>query len=170
MTQAIPRSCQFPGCEELKLPGRGSRFCQEHRGGAYQRKLERLRKTDCYMPGCLEPKLVGKFRYCATHSAEGRQREIAQIVRRKREREYGITHAEYVAILERQGGVCAICAGTTQRALSLDHDHATGQTRGLLCDRCNPMLGYARDDIAILEAAITYLTRWRSDQGIVTMC
>lgn len=171
MTQPVPRSCQFPGCGDLKLPGRGSRFCQEHRESAYQRKLERIRKTDCYMPGCPEPKLVGKFRYCATHSAEGRQREIAQIVRRKREREYGLTHDEFLALLEAQGSVCAICGnGEQQRALAVDHDHETGAVRGLLCDRCNPMLGYARDDIAVLQAAIMYLTSERSDQAAVTMC
>lgn len=60
-----------------------------------------------------------------------------------------------------QNGVCAICGnGETskrQRSLSVDHDHETGAVRGLLCNRCNPMLGYARDDIAILQAAISYL-------------
>jgi len=148
------------GCGNPKAPGQGAKLCQEHQETAYQRKLERLRKTACFMEGCPEPKLPGKYRYCARHSAEGPQRERAQLVRRKREREYGLTHDEYLALLETQGGACAICGGSGQRRqLAVDHDHVTGAVRGLLCDRCNPMLGYARDNISVLEAAIEYLKK-----------
>ncbi len=113
------------------------------------------------MANCEEPKLRGRgHKYCATHSAETRQREITQIVRRKRERQFGVTHDEFLALLSAQAGVCAICGDGNQgkRQLSVDHDHATGALRGILCDRCNPMLGYARDNIAVLRAAIEYLT------------
>lgn len=156
----IVKPCGFPGCEEPKAPGQGGKLCRQHRDDAYQRKLARLRKTACFMEGCPEPKLPGKFRYCERHSAEGPQRERAQLVRRAREREYGLTHDEYLALLEAQGGACAICGDNgQQRALAVDHDHVTSAIRGLLCDRCNPMLGYARDSIAILEAAIEYLKK-----------
>lgn len=167
--RTTPGTCQFPGCGKPKVRGQGAKLCQAHREDADQRKLERLRKTDCYMPGCAEPKLTGTtpsgrhspYRYCAQHSAEGPQREREQIVRRKRVREYGLTHEEFLALLETQGGVCAICGnGETAkgiRQLSVDHDHVTGQVRGLLCNRCNPMLGYARDDVTVLQAAIVYL-------------
>lgn len=118
-------------------------------------------KTGCQMPECTEPKLRGRGqKYCAPHSAEGPARERAQMLRRSRERQYGLTHDEYLALLEAQGGACAICGDSVQqRALAVDHDHVTSAIRGLLCDRCNPMLGYARDSIAILEAAIEYLKR-----------
>lgn len=118
-------------------------------------------KTGCQMPRCEEPKLRGRgAKYCAQHSAEGRQRERVQLLRRKREREYGLIHDEYLALIEAQGNACAICGDHGQRrALAVDHDHLTGQVRGLLCDRCNPMLGYARDNIAVLEAAIEYLKK-----------
>lgn len=165
-----PATCKFPGCDQPKVPGRGSKFCQEHRDDAYQRKLERIRKTaeePCREPGCPEPKLPGRFRYCATHSAESAQRESAQVVRRKRERDYGITHREFLALLEAQGDVCAICGNgedsRDKRSLSVDHCHSTGQIRGLLCNRCNPMLGYARDNIAVLQAAIAYLLSWEDN-------
>lgn len=162
--------CQLPGCEQPKVPGHGSKLCQEHRDTAYERKLERLRSTTCSMPGCTEPKIAlisaktGRFRpfrYCEKHSGERRQRERLQIVRRKYEREYGITHDEFLAMLDAQGGVCAICKnGNGKRAMNVDHDHVTGVVRALLCDRCNPMLGYARDDIAILQKAIEYLMKF----------
>ena len=113
------------------------------------------------MTGCPEPKLLGHgYRYCARHTAEGPQRERAQLVRRKREREYGITHDEYLVLFDAQDGVCAICGNAENtRQLSVDHDHETAAIRGLLCNRCNPMLGYARDDTAVLRAAIAYLER-----------
>ena len=121
-------------------------------------------KDSCQMPDCDEPKLHGRgHRYCEKHFAEGPQRERAQMDRRKYEREYGITYEEYLAMLAAQGGACAICkGGNGKRAMNVDHDHATGTVRGLLCDRCNPMLGYARDDIAILQKAIEYLTEFSS--------
>jgi hypothetical protein len=167
--KVAPQLCQVTGCGNLKVQGQGSKLCQEHRDDAYQRKLEHLRKAaeePCRIPGCPVPKLPGRFRYCAQHcySADGRHRESMQVVNRKRERKHGVGYAEYLAMLDAQGGVCAICGGTTQRGLSLDHDHATGQVRGLLCDRCNPMLGYARDDIAVLQAAIEYLAKWSGIQ------
>ncbi|SRR6266568_8208442 len=161
------KPCLVPGCANPKLPGRGSKACQQHRDDAYQRQLVRMSERNyrlygvCQMPECTEPKLRGRGqKYCAPHSAEGPERERVQMLRRARERQYGLTHDEYMALLEAQGGACAICGGSAQqRALAVDHDHVTSAIRGLLCDRCNPMLGYARDSIAILEAAIEYLKR-----------
>ena len=60
-------------------------------------------------------------------------------------------------MIEKQGGVCALCR---QRAPEhVDHDHLTGRVRGLLCSCCNQALGNARDDVAILERAVDYLRR-----------
>lgn len=171
MTKAMPRPCQAPGCPNLKVPGRGSKLCQEHRDTAYQRKLEGLRSKGCRAHGCDEPKLFGRgYKYCAQHSSEAvkgspayNQRASVMQVRRMRERRLGVTHDEFMALLSAQGGVCAICGNGNdgERQLSIDHDHATGQVRALLCDRCNPMLGHARDSIAVLEAAIEYLKRYQ---------
>jgi hypothetical protein len=162
-----PVPCLVRGCTNPKVPGQGSKVCRQHRDDANDRKLARLRELGrltngiCQMPGCTEPKLQGQGqKYCTRHSAEGPQRERAQIVRRRREREYGLTHDEFLALLDAQGGVCAICGnGEQRRALAVDHDHETGAVRGLLCDRCNPMLGYARDNAAVLQAAIAYLAK-----------
>jgi hypothetical protein len=165
-----PNPCAFPGCAEPKTRAQGARYCQQHRDETYQRKLERIRRATCYMPGCDEPKVAlftstGRrrpYRYCAKHSAEAPQREREQIIRRSRERRFGITHGQFLAMLESQGGVCAICGNGNDngRQLSIDHNHATGAVRGLLCDRCNPMLGYARDRTDVLQAAISYLRQY----------
>ena len=54
--------------------------------------------------------------------------------------------------------VCQICKQKDERrALSIDHNHATGHVRGLLCDACNKALGCFKDNIENLENAIQYL-------------
>lgn len=78
-------------------------------------------------------------------------------------RQYGIKKAEYDEMLLSQAGVCAICHQPTNhkkhKRLSVDHDHATGKVRGLLCHTCNVGLGAFKDDVARLTAAIAYLSR-----------
>ncbi len=71
---------------------------------------------------------------------------------------YGLTSADYDVLLEKQDGACAICRKKPNRGfLHVDHNHATGMVRGLLCKSCNLMLGYARDDAALLLSARDYL-------------
>lgn len=85
-------------------------------------------------------------------------------------KQYGITYEEYSVVLALQGGLCAICKGDeiVKRGnkpvrLSVDHDHHTGKVRGLLCQRCNSLLGFAQDDISILRGAIDYLARHQDE-------
>jgi len=75
-------------------------------------------------------------------------------------REYGITVEEYDEMLAAQGGGCAICGGpqVKRQWLAVDHDHATGEVRGLLCDPCNLAVGLFGDDPSTLQRAIDYLT------------
>lgn len=62
------------------------------------------------------------------------------------QRTYGITSAEYDALLQAQDGRCAICeAKPRKKRLAVDHDHATGLVRGLLCTNCNHRLLGRRD-------------------------
>lgn len=76
-------------------------------------------------------------------------------------RTYGITVEEADALLERQDGKCAIC-GTPEGdsrgfRMHIDHDHATGAVRGVLCNLCNSGLGQFRDNPDLLRQAIAYL-------------
>ena len=74
---------------------------------------------------------------------------------------YGITPEIYDEMLNQQKGVCAICGNgkkhKRQKYLHVDHNHKTGKVRGLLCIRCNTILGNSKDDVNILENAIKYL-------------
>lgn len=76
---------------------------------------------------------------------------------------YGLKPGEYDAMLAAQGGVCALCDQVcpTGRRLAVDHDHATGAVRGLLCQFCNQGLGFFRDDTSLLLRAIEYLEKIR---------
>ena len=84
-------------------------------------------------------------------------------------REFGITLEQYDALLKAQGGRCAICGGDQTRAtrgtthhLCVDHDHRTGEVRGLLCVPCNAMLGNAQESSVILDIARAYLDSYAS--------
>ena len=78
-------------------------------------------------------------------------------------RRFGITIEDYFKILEAQNGVCAICGGSQTRSNSqyfdVDHCHASGKIRGLLCNLCNVGLGAMRDNPDLLRKAALYLER-----------
>lgn len=85
---------------------------------------------------------------------------------RIRAKRYGIDPAAYRARFEQQHGRCAICqkeeTGVIKGSpptLAVDHDHASGAVRGLLCSKCNRGLGSFGDSIANLAAALDYLRR-----------
>lgn len=77
---------------------------------------------------------------------------------------YGLTQEDVIAMTTRQDGVGAICL--TAPPIHVDHDHATGKVRGLLCFRCNAALGQLDDDPATLRRAARYLDRSRSSAAV----
>src|SRR5262249_46947964 len=70
---------------------------------------------------------------------------------------YGISRADYDALIARQGGLCAICRKPSKLRLCVDHCHLTGMIRGLLCRKCNAGLGCLGEDQRALVAALAYL-------------
>lgn len=137
-------------------------------------------------PGCLEDKPPAKprGRYCVECSAIGRQRRHRlrtdtpeSIRRRSLFKLYGITPEDYDRMRAEQQRRCAVCqrheddcpvvsSGRPRqdgqpkaqpRPLVVDHDHRTGRVRGLLCSRCNTVLGMVEEDAALLRRAVAYL-------------
>lgn len=78
-----------------------------------------------------------------------------------RKYKYGVTDDDHALMLSVQGGRCAGCSRpfNDDRRDCVDHDHATGRVRGLLCRDCNLALGSVGDDPAVLRALAAYLER-----------
>lgn len=85
-------------------------------------------------------------------------------------RTYGMTDQQFAELLAKQDGRCAICGrdkatnevlapGRKPKSMSVDHCHATGKVRGLLCAACNRAIGLFKDDPTLCEAAAAYLRR-----------
>lgn len=70
---------------------------------------------------------------------------------------YGLTQEQYRALLDGQGGICALCRD--RAAVDVDHDHKTGKVRAMLCRGCNVGLGLFADSPERLQAAIEYLKK-----------
>lgn len=110
----------------------------------------------------------GRQSYCRSCMREYRRenRERINANRRRnpaadRERwlktRYGIDQRTYEEMLAAQDGQCAICRATSDVPLAVDHDHRTGEVRGLLCIGCNFGLGQFGDSPANLMAALAYI-------------
>lgn len=70
---------------------------------------------------------------------------------------YNITLDDFNKMSATQDNRCGICGSIG--SLYVDHDHATGDVRGLLCPSCNTGLGQFKDSVGALRAAIAYLTK-----------
>jgi hypothetical protein len=116
-------------------------------------------------------------------SPKGKAAEVAYRARRKQrlgdkvsvyarrhhlKKKFGLTPEQFMQMYDNQEGLCAICStlmlvseggrsGRQPRHAVLDHDHATGKVRGLLCRRCNTGIGMLRDDPRIVLNAASYL-------------
>lgn len=168
-SRAKPRlTCTFEGCTE-RAKSKG--LCVNHYSAKRQREARARAKA-------------GEVRICdychgaipvaRKRSREGNQfcsaeckrswwnntgRNAEEALRRYYENKYGLTIAEVERM--REGG-CAICGdkdflkGKFKNG-HVDHDHATGKVRGILCNNCNIMIGHAHDDSDLLVRAAAYL-------------
>jgi hypothetical protein len=108
--------------------------------------------------GAKGPKHAGR-KYCYRCSQQERRDQGERAHRIYVARTYQLAAADYDRLHRIQDGRCAICQRATgaSRRLCVDHDHATGKVRGLLCRPCNDMLGHGRDDPDFFTRAWQYL-------------
>lgn len=112
---------------------------------------------------------TGLHSWCKTCCSEQRReryrREHAEINLKSRAGRFGISIAHLEALIAEHDGRCAICSGPcpSGRRLAVDHNHATGQVRGLLCANCNRGIGLLKDSALLAQAAADYLRRWELD-------
>lgn len=75
---------------------------------------------------------------------------------------YGLTYEQWEQIRSNEAYSCMICGITESeldRKLDVDHCHASGRARGVLCNACNTMIGRAKDNVAVLRSAAAYLEK-----------
>lgn len=96
---------------------------------------------------------------CSTHNRAVKKARSTAAWATRIEATYGITEQEYWAIWHAQDGRCYVCRRATgaTRRLSVDHDHVTGEVRGLLCRTDNSYLGHIRDDVEAARRVADYL-------------
>lgn len=107
-------------------------------------------------------------RYSIAHPKDDMQRRNARL-----KNYYGITLDDYNTLLAEQNEVCRIC-GLPERILdhrtkkpkylSVDHDHITGQIRGLLCGNCNKNIGVIENK-DFMKKAISYLKYYKNKEN-----
>lgn len=146
---------------EPMLPGRVCSRCKQfkprtdfHKSSINRKTGRRYLKAECRL--CYKER---DRKYNA--SAKGRRRADT-----KKLAPYGITIEDYARLSEFQAGLCAICRRPEGRIdsrsgrahlLHVDHNHATGAVRGLLCGKCNRAIGLLNDDPELLKVALKYL-------------
>ncbi len=152
----VQQLCTIEGCDRIQL-ARG--WCQRHYSAWYEKEHPRDRKAYAR-----EWREKNRDRYRAMkrkHSAAYRKRH-PHVARAGILRRHGLTIEAFERMATEQGGVCAICSKPDPRdRLHVDHDHATGIVRALLCGPCNRGLGSFRDDIATVTRAVSYLQEHR---------
>lgn len=149
------RASRTDACLQCGLALAGKRadaqFCsdkcsQDHRNAGIAARLRANRKPCVH---CGKPIPLKRHRFCSD----------ACTLAHRRPEKYGLSRDELAALLA-QHGVCAIC-GTDAwgfRGPNVDHDHATGRIRGVLCSKCNQALGLLDDNADRLRAAAEYLS------------
>lgn len=136
------KECNRKGCQK---------YMQTEKGKVIRRKYQHSKKG----------KQTQK-RYTTSINGQQTRRNCAL------QSKYNFTLKEYNQLFQQQNGRCAICrkpeTASNQygiRVLAVDHNHKTGKVRALLCDRCNRMIGFAKENKDILQKAIKYLSRFK---------
>ena len=126
---------------------RRARYAQQRRSETPEEREDRLdrQRTRC-------------ARYRKAHPERARQSSARWREKHMRQWRYGISRDDVEQRLQVQLNQCAICKTALSLATAcVDHDHATGRCRGLLCRKCNLGLGHFNDNPAFLRFAQLYL-------------
>lgn len=169
--------CSVDGCTRAHLCGG---VCDMHyrRQRAEKRKEEMLAAREsrmcaqCGAPIPIERSSMALF--CSVKCKKIERRisgQSGEISRRHYfSRQYGLTPSQVDEMAEAGCAICGTLKWTGRhKGPHVDHDHATGAVRGILCHECNTALGKFRDDPAVLERAIAYLLKAERAKGSQTV-
>jgi hypothetical protein len=159
-----------PASDEKESPGKEKPDAKPE-----DEKPDEKRERPSFRPSKQDPFYLG-LRLDVRKARQAARREIDNARRRRRRaadpdlrdkcrvQSSGLSLQGYRAMLERQGKVCGICK-TPGKPFCVDHCHATGKVRGLLCRDCNLGLGNYKDNPVFTRAATAYLEASRCDDG-----
>ena len=133
------------------------------RGTRYNVYMKKCKKCSYYGDNFDKHRLVCKEcrrkEVRQNHYDRGKEKNYTRNRKNALQRKYGISIEEYESLKLKQNNLCAICNKKDTQPLSVDHDHSTGEIRGLLCNRCNQGLGFFKDNIENLRNAERYLIK-----------
>lgn len=150
-----PETCTVEGCVEA----------HKARGLCHMHYARQLRHGHVKRPDRTKPRMVCSVIGCDSYTYAKGVCNLHYVHARKMEN-YGIDTQEYQRLLVSQGGGCAICGGQETsiddrsgkpRMLAVDHNHATGKVRGILCSHCNRAIGLLGDSVNTVQSALMYL-------------
>lgn len=116
--------------------------------------------TKAYIANNPEKVRAYQAAYSAANAEEKKAYKAAnaeKIDARRRMKKYGVSRDCFQLMLAVQKNACGICDEVFSKTPQVDHDHTTGEVRGLLCGRCNIALGGFKDSLEILGRAKEYL-------------
>lgn len=170
--------CRYSGCESSPEPDR--KYCKIHLD-YFREKEESRRRAKGAKPRitqqqgldrgtrrcirCRQVRGLDEFENDASQPSGKGYRCRGCSSRHQQDRNdrsrYGLSSKQIQTWSESLGHRCQICGKPQKnnRRLCVDHDHKTGRVRGLLCDRCNRVLGWVEEDPALLRDLIRYLKR-----------
>ncbi len=155
-TEKVCRGCRQPlsiGLFGIRPDGRGG-----HKRRSQCKKCESNQTKQRYKDFPEQRRAI-KAATLARQKLDPVRRDRAQKAQWKRQwKKLGLDPEEVIAYIEKYGWVCTVCKREVgHRTRAVDHDHATGKFRGVLCSSCNLALGLFKDSLVLLEAAMHYL-------------
>lgn len=139
---------------------------------ACRRELEQIRKASVNNPISVTEKICGRCKASKPSDAFSRNRYasdgLGYMCREcdklnKKARYYGLSPEAYNKMLTIQDNKCCICECVMDEP-HVDHCHENGKVRGLLCTRCNVLIGMAKDKTQTLASAIEYLSKHQEEK------
>ena len=159
-TAAALRARAARKADPAKFAALGRKWRREHpeqaRAQSHKSRLKRLDKIKVYQQAWVQRNKDYLKKKGRAYYLENQTRIRHQV----REYQLGLPKGTYAALLTRFGDACHICGKQpTNKALAIDHDHATGFVRGLLCCECNAGVGLLQDSLDVLKKAVSYLRK-----------
>jgi hypothetical protein len=143
-------------CQETKNMKSEVRKAYEKRWREENRERVNQSAREYYAKN-IETKKEKNQLYRLSHRQEEKDRQRKNHLRRK----YGITEIDYLALLVDQDYQCKICGSKTPggrgKYFHVDHHHDDGDIRGLLCSRCNHVIGLIEENVDIALGIINYI-------------